>query len=166
MTELDYLKDNVQNIQKLIAVSRLREFETEDLKKSLRLSRIEEYGHGELILQEGDAYPCIYFLLSGKIRIEKQGNDIETVDRPGEIFGEVKTLEELIISGSVYAEEKVICLAVNTPPGANRPSSHEIVDILLLLYRTYMEFSAIRLRLINDRLVKIKKNGKKEKPAC
>lgn len=157
MIGLDYLKDNVQNIQRLMATPPLREFETEELKKSLRLSRITEYDHGELIVQEGDLYPCVHFLLCGKVRTEKQGAEPEAIDKPGEIFGELETLEGLAVPGSVYAEGKAVCLAVNTPPGTDRPSPDEIADILLLLYRTFMEFSAIRLRLINDRVVRGKK---------
>ena len=158
MIGLDYLKDNVRNIQRLIAAPPLREFETEELKKSLRLSRIAEYDHGELIVQGGDPYPCVYFLLSGTVRTEKQGTEARIIGKSGEIFGELETLEDLAVPGSVYAEEKAVCLAVNTPPGTDRPTPDEIADILLLLYRTFMEFSAIRLRLVNDKVVRIKKD--------
>jgi CRP-like cAMP-binding protein len=73
MIESKYLKDNVQNIQRLMAIPGLKDFETRNLAKLLRLSKIRQYENGELIIREGDDDPWLYFLLSGQLRIEKQG---------------------------------------------------------------------------------------------
>ena len=73
MIESKYLKDNLENIQKLMTIPALRNFETRSLAKLLKLSKIREYENGELIIQEGDHDPWLYFLLKGKIRILKEG---------------------------------------------------------------------------------------------
>jgi len=157
MIELKYFKENIQNIQKLIVIPPIRNFEKDKLKNSLRLSRIREYEHGELVIKEGEDDSCLYFLLAGKLRLEKENNDFEIIDNIGEIFGEMKALQGFIRSGTVSAEGSAVFLTINTPPGINRFSSDEAADILLLLYRIFMEFIAIRLRLINDEVVRTKK---------
>ncbi|QTA90471.1 cyclic nucleotide-binding domain-containing protein [Desulfonema magnum] len=156
-----YFKNNILNIQRLITNPPLRKFEIKNLRQSLRLSRIKAYEDGELIIEKNDRDPCIYFLLSGKVRVRKEGAKSEIIDRQGEIFGEMEILDGLVTTASVYAEGKVVCLAVNPPSFANRLTSDEITDVLLLLYRIFMEFIAIRLRLINDELVKTKKEAER-----
>ncbi len=102
MLESKYLKDNIENIQKLLAIPALKNFETKSLQKLLRLSKIREYENGELIIEEGDLDPWLYFLLSGKIRIRVAGPPhrfpchygIDFSTR-GELIAAQKTVEEL-----------------------------------------------------------------------
>jgi len=164
MLESKYLKDNIENIQKLLAIPALRNFETRSLQKLLRLSKIREYEDGELIIEEGDQDPWLYFLLSGKIRITKEGLTINTIGKKGEIFGEMRIVDSMRRSASVSAIGKTICLAVDTS-AKNRISDQdtldEKLDFLLLLYRIFAEYMSIRLRVTNDELITAKKKIKR-----
>ena len=113
MHESKYLKDNIQNIQQLFAIPALRDFETKNLGQMIRLSKIRQYEDGELIIKEGDLDPWLYFLLSGKVRVEKEGIVIATLSKMGEIFGEMRLIDSLSRSASVCAVGKTVCLAVN-----------------------------------------------------
>ena len=160
MLESRYLKDNIENIQKLMTIPALKNFEAKSLGKLLRLSKIREYEDGERIIKEGDDDPWLYFLLSGKIRITKEELEIGTIDLKGEIFGEMRVIDSLSRSASVYAISKTMCLAVDT--SAKRRisvgSTHdEKLDFLLLLYRIFAEFMSIRLRATNEELIAAKK---------
>jgi CRP-like cAMP-binding protein len=160
MIESKYLKENLENIQKLMTIPALKNFETRSLGKLLRLSKVRQYEDGERVIQEGDLDPWLYFLLSGKIRISKENLEIGTIDRKGEIFGEMRIIDSLSRSASVYAVGQTICLAVDTS-AKDRLSSDDSVDerldFLLLLYRIFAEYMSIRLRLTNDELIKAKK---------
>lgn len=164
MLESKYLQDNIENIQKLMTIPALRNFEAQSLGKLLRLSKIREYENGERIIKEGDLDPWLYFLLSGKLRITKEGLDIGTIDKKGEIFGEMRIVDSLSRSATVYAVGKTICLAVDTS-AKNRlavdSSRDERVDFLLLLYRIFAEYMSIRLRLTNEELITAKKKIKR-----
>jgi CRP-like cAMP-binding protein len=160
MIESKYLKENLENIQKLMTIPALKNFETRSLGKLLRLSKVRQYEDGERIIKEGDLDPWLYFLLSGKIRISKENLDIGTIDRKGEIFGEMRVIDSLSRSASVYAVGKTICLAVDTSAKdrlSTEDSIDERLDFLLLLYRIFAEYMSIRLRLTNDELIKAKK---------
>jgi CRP/FNR family transcriptional regulator, cyclic AMP receptor protein len=164
MLESKYLKDNIENIQKLLGIPALRNFETKSLQKLLRLSKIREYEDGELIIAEGDLDPWLYFLLSGKIRVTKEGLAINTIDKKGEIFGEMRIVDSMKRSASVNAVGKTICLAVDTS-AKNRISDQdptdEKLDFLLLLYRIFAEYMSVRLRLTNEELITAKKKIKR-----
>jgi len=162
MIESKYLKDSVQNIQKLMTIAPLRKFETQYLGQLIRLSKIREYEPGELIINEGGQDTWIYFLLSGKVRIEKKGMGIAIIDKVGEIFGEMRLLDGLARSASVCAEEKTVCLAFDPYGEDSLTEPDQKTKFLLLLYKMFAEFLSGRLRVINDELSKIKKEtGKK-----
>ncbi len=164
MLESRYLKDNIENIEKLLGIPALRNFETKSLQKLLRLSKIREYEDGEVIIREGGLDPWLYILLSGKIRITKEDLEINTIDKKGEIFGEMRVIDFMKRSASVVAVGKTTCLAVDTS-AKNRISAQdptdEKLDFLLLLYRIFAEFMSIRLRATNEELITAKKKIKR-----
>ncbi len=164
MLESRYLKDNIENIEKLLGIPALKNFETKSLQKLLRLSKIREYTDGEVIIREGDQDPWLYILLSGKIRISKEDLEINTIDKKGEIFGEMRVIDFMQRSASVVAVGKTVCLAVDTS-AKNRISAQdptdEKLDFLLLLYRIFAEYMSIRLRATNEELITAKKKIKR-----
>ena len=139
-------------------------FETGSLGELLKISRIREYEDGEVIIQEGDVDPWLYFLLSGKIRVSKEDMEINTIDKKGEIFGEMRVIDFMKRSASVVAVGKTVCLAVDTS-AKNRISAQdptdEKLDFLLLLYRIFAEYMSIRLRVTNEELITAKKKIKR-----
>jgi len=163
MIESKYLKDNIENIQKLMAIPYLRDFETKSLGKLLKLSKIREYEDGETIIHEGDADPWLYFLLSGKIRISKESLEIGIIDKKGEIFGEMRIVDSMDRSATVKAFGKTICLDVDSGAASrltpNTPQEEKL-DFLLLLYRIFAEYMSIRLRATNEELIATKKKVK------
>ena len=52
MRESKYLRDNAENIRKLMAIPMLKDFEVENLSGLLKVSKIREYAHGERIIEE------------------------------------------------------------------------------------------------------------------
>jgi CRP/FNR family cyclic AMP-dependent transcriptional regulator len=158
MIESKYLKQNIENIQKLLSISALKNFETKNLSKLLRLSKIRQYEDGETIIAEGDYDPWLYFLLSGRIRVAKEGVTISRIDKQGEIFGEMRVIDERSRSASVYAEGQTVCLAVDTAAHDRIDADKDgKLDFLLLLYRIFAEYMTARLRLTNEELIKAKK---------
>lgn len=167
MIESKYLKDNIQNIQQLMTISTLKNFETGDLKKLLRLSKIREYKAGEPIILESDRDPWLYFLLKGRVRIDKGGVTIATIDKKGEIFGEMRIVDGRRRSASVFADAETVCLAVDTSAGSristDQGDKDERLDFLLLLYRIFAEYMSIRLRATNRELISTKEQLNKLK---
>ena len=163
MIESKYLKENIENIQRLMSIQALKHFETRNLGKLLRLSKIRQYEDGEQIIQEGDMDPWLYFLLSGSISISKGGEEIGVINKKGEIFGEMRIIDDQSRSASAYAVGQTVCLAVDTSAGNRLTTSDEKearLDFLLLLYRIFAEYITARLRLTNEELVKAKRDAK------
>ena len=164
MLETKFLKDNIQNIQKLMALPPLKEFETASLRQLLRLSKMREFKHNEQIIEEGAQDPWLYFLLSGRVRVEKDGIPITYLQKMGDIIGEMRMLDGKERSASVFADGDVVCLAVKTDARDRLASEEEKSNFLLTLYRMFTEFVTLRLRLLNYELVRVKGELKKKNP--
>lgn len=164
MLETKFLQDNIQNIQKLMALPPLKEFETASLRQLLRLSKIREFKHGERIIEEGAQDPWLYFLLSGRVRVEKEGVRITYLQKMGDIIGEMRMLDGKERSASVFAEGGAVCLAVKTDAKDRLASEEEKANFLLTLYRMFTEFVTLRLRLLNYELVRLKGELKNKNP--
>jgi len=161
MKESKYLKDNIENIQKLMRIPALRNFEIDKLSNILRLSKIRKYKDKEAVIVEGDTDPWLYFLLEGEVKIVKNNHEISTIKRIGEIFGEMRLIDKQDRSASVIAVGDVTCLGVNTGAGdriISEGNREEKLDLLLLLYRIFAEYLAARLRLANDEIIKAKED--------
>ncbi|MDX1709447.1 MAG: hypothetical protein R3274_12660, partial [Desulfobacterales bacterium] len=84
--------------------------------------------------------------------------------KKGEIFGEMRIIDSMCRSASVFAVGKTVCLAVDTAAKKRlslSSSSDEKLDFLLLLYRIFAEFMSIRLRATNEELIMAKKKVKR-----
>lgn len=160
MIESRYLKDNLENIQRLLSIPALRNFETANLSRLLHLSKIREYEPDEVIIREGDEDPWLYFLLEGRVRIVKKEIEIGELHERGEIFGEMRIIDSGNRSATVLALEPTVCLAINTTAKdrmKGKADRDEQLDFLLLLYRIFAEFLSIRLRLTSEELIKAQK---------
>jgi CRP/FNR family cyclic AMP-dependent transcriptional regulator len=161
MLETKFLKDNIQNLQKLMALEPLKDFENSSLRQLLRLSKIREFKHNEQIIEEGAQDPWIYFLLSGRVRVEKEGVSLTYLEKMGDIIGEMRMLDGKERSASVFADGDTVCLAVKTDADERLASEKEKTNLLLTLYRVFTEFVTLRLRLLNNEIVRLKSEQNK-----
>jgi len=160
MIESEYLKDNITFLQKLGQMPTLDAFPEEDLKGILQLSKIRKYKPGELILEEG-YYDCwIYFLVSGKVRVVKHGEDLSVLRRTGDVFGEMGIIDGSPRSASVYAVDETVCLATDASY-IDRLTGNDKVTFCYVLYRIFCEILANRLRLTSEELIKVKGENKR-----
>jgi len=93
--------------------------------------------------------------------IKKDDVEITRLFKVGEIFGEMRIIDSLHRSASVFAMGKTVCLAVDTS-AKHVKSEHadEQLDFLLLLYQIFAEYMSLRLRLTNEEIIKEKKKTK------
>jgi CRP/FNR family transcriptional regulator, cyclic AMP receptor protein len=156
MKETNYLKDDLKNIEMLMKIPALRDFHTRDLRALLKICKIRRYDDGESIIDEGEKDPWLYFLLQGKIRIEKENIPICTIGAVGEIFGEMRIIDRMNRSASVYAVGDTVCLAVDTSARHRFHVEKDLMRIMSILQQIISRSLSIRLRFLNEQLIKAK----------
>ncbi|MFH1076702.1 MAG: cyclic nucleotide-binding domain-containing protein [Pseudomonadota bacterium] len=151
MIESNYLQDKAI-IDKLKQINIFKPFNDSDLEGMLKLSKIRQYKPGEMILREGN-YDCwIYFLISGAVRIVKTEKEIGTLQRRGDVFGEMSVIDGSVRSASIYAVNDVVCLATDGSY-IERLSGNDKVLFCYILFRIFSELLSERLRETSQDLV-------------
>jgi CRP-like cAMP-binding protein len=155
MIEPGYLKDNEELIEKLKTMPTLKFFKDKDLKGILELSRMMKYEPGDLIIEEGQYDDWIYFLIYGKVGIQKEGETIGVLKRRGDIFGEMGILDGSPRSASIIAIDETVCLSIDASY-TDRLSEGDKVAFNCILYHVFAQILASRLRIAGEELVKAK----------
>ena len=161
MIESKYLKENTHNIQQLMAIPGLKKFKTSHLSYLLRQSKIRQYEHGEIIIKEGDKDPWYYFLLSGKVKVLKQEEEISVIDSRGEILGEMSLFDGSARSTTVRSEGKTVCLAVDSSASNRQVAEEERTEHLLMMYRIFMGYLTNRLRMRTEEVAESNRENKR-----
>ena len=155
MRDSGYLKESEEIIQKLRSLPVLDSFNDEDLRGIVKLSRMIQYEPGEQIIQEGQTDNWIYFLVKGKVGIQKQGQTITILRRIGDIFGEMGIIDGSPRSASIIAIDETACLAMDAS-FLDKLKGGEKTAFTSILFRIFAEIMANRLRIADEELVKVK----------
>jgi CRP-like cAMP-binding protein len=100
-------------LQKAPVFSMFSENEIRKMLYSGELVKIERYKPMDIVIQEGDYGKWVYMLLSGSVKVVKQGAEICTLEKQGDIIGEIGAVKTMPRSASVIAIKNTICLAIN-----------------------------------------------------
>ena len=155
MLESEYLKNNEEILQKLKKIPTLIPFDQKNLKGLLKLSKIRQFEPEEIIIEEGSFDNWIYFLVSGKVQVLKQGKEISVLDRTGDIFGEMGVIDGAARSATVQAVDPAVCLATDASY-IDRLSGKDRIAFCYILFRVFSEILADRLRITSNELVQTK----------
>jgi CRP-like cAMP-binding protein len=153
--KVELLKENLELIEKLKNVPVMHTFGKKDINKLFNFSNVKKYSAGEIIIEEGSYDNWIYFLISGHVRIVKNGEEIDTLRRTGDIFGEMSVIDGCPRSASIEAMDDVICLATDVS-FMDRLYNDDKVAFCSIFYQTIAEVLACRLRETSDELAKYK----------
>lgn len=152
----EFLKDNSELIDKLKQIPVLEAFSDSDLEELLQLAKLKQFEPGEIILTEGSHDPWIFYLVSGKAKIEKDGKELVTLRRIGDVFGEMGIIGGTVRSASVKAIDKTVCLATDISVIDQMPPEKRS-DFKYIIFRSFAEILANRLRETTNELLKCKK---------
>ena len=149
------LKDSVDIIAKIKTLPALESFGENDLKELLRISKIVRYDPGELIADEHSYDGWIYYLISGRVRIVKKGNELAVLQRTGDVFGEVGGMGSGELSVSVYALDESTCLKIDISTVDGLPNENRFV-FRYVIFKGFAEVLAKRLRITTEKYLKAK----------
>ncbi|OGQ55185.1 MAG: hypothetical protein A3J24_05320 [Deltaproteobacteria bacterium RIFCSPLOWO2_02_FULL_53_8] len=155
MKQSDYLDENIEIINSLKKLPLISSLEDRHVKGLVKLCRLTQYEAGEAVFNEGEFDQYIYFLLSGKVRISKNGMEVTTLGRTGDIFGEMCLIDATPRSASVFAVERTNCLKMDVYYIKRLPED-ERNSSLYIVYRVFCEILSDRLRHTTEELSKAK----------
>lgn len=156
MQETDHLRNNEKILRILRDVDQFTTFSSEDILSFLDAGKLLEYEKDEEILIEGQDGFHVYFLLAGEVRIVKDGKEVKTLRRTGELFGEMGFMEGSTRSASVTALQKTLVLRLDSAIIGKNPDAKELA-LGYTIYRLFCEVLADRLRITTEENIKLQK---------
>lgn len=142
--------EGADRLQKLPLFAGLSYEETNQLAA---LVRPERRGQGEVIVEEHALGSALYVVLEGRVRIERtSGDGVEVLGQlgPGELFGEMSLIEDLLTSARVVADGEVALLSIPRLPFEKLLAKSD--RLALKVYRAFCRQLSERLRRANDLL--------------
>ena len=158
MKETDYLVGNLKIAEDLKKIPVFKPFTQDELQTLLSMSKLRRYRTGETIIQEGNLDSWVYFLVSGKVEITQKEKTLAVIDRPGNIFGEMRFIDNAPRSAAATAKGETVCIAVDGDY-VDKLSSKDKVTFGYILYRVISEILVERLRRTTKEFMALK--GKK-----
>jgi len=146
---------NPELLRKLKELPAFKFFEKKDIFKILKYSSVKNYEPGELIILEGSFDDRVYFLISGSVVVEKQGERLQELQRIGEIFGEMCIIDGTARSASIRATSETTCLVTDVS-FLDTMNPDDKVAFSAVFYLILAEVLAHRLRDTNEELVRTK----------
>jgi CRP-like cAMP-binding protein len=155
MKETEYLEENEKIIEEIRKIPIFGPFDEDELETLLKMSKLRVYEPGETIIKQRNVDAWIYFLIYGHVAITKDGKEITKIKRRGDIFGEMRFINDAPRSASAQALANTVCLAIDAEL-IGRLTGDDKVAFGYILYRIFSEILADRLRLMNEELIKIR----------
>lgn len=156
MIDTAFLKSNNEIINQLMRIPALKSIDGEDLKDLIEASQTRNFKAGDIIFEEGSMGKLIFYMISGKVKVIKDGHELMTLQRTGDVFGEMGPIGGKARSASVEAMNNVSCVEIDLSvvDRKNRSDAHMF---RYLIFRGFAEILAGRLRYTTEQFIKLKK---------
>ncbi|MFP4474737.1 MAG: cyclic nucleotide-binding domain-containing protein [Desulfatibacillaceae bacterium] len=129
--------------------------ETHYLERLARGSRVENFRAGDVVIEEGAWDEDLFFLLSGRVKVVKAGEEVCTLEGKGDLFGEMRVIDGQARSATVIAVDDVACQVLDVAC-MDRLSLDERTLLGSILYRRFAELLASRLRQADEELARLR----------
>lgn len=155
MQSADKPKESFDFLEKIKTLPAMECFDEKDLKELLRISKIARYKPGDMIIEENKYVGWIYYLITGRVRIVKNGIESAVLRRTGDVFGDMGPMGAGDLSASVFAVDETTCLKFNVSKVDGLPNENRFV-FRYAIFRGFAEVLAKRLSITTEKYLKTK----------
>jgi CRP/FNR family transcriptional regulator, cyclic AMP receptor protein len=152
MGENQFINDNSDTITHLRKIPALECFNDEDLRDFLRLSEVKIYKENEIIIEENSKDDRVFYLISGKAKVVKNGRELIILRRTGDVFGEIGVVTGVARSATVYASGPTMCVCIRLSE-IDKLDEKNRLTFKYMIYRGFAEILANRLKRTTDELI-------------
>jgi CRP-like cAMP-binding protein len=164
MSENEFINDNSKTITHLRQIPALECFSEDDLKEFLRFSEIKTYMENEVIIEENSQDDRVFYLISGKAKVVKNGKEVIILRRTGDVFGEIGVITGVARSATVIAAGPTMCVSIRMSE-IDKLDEKNRLAFKYMIFRGFAEILANRLKKTTEELVEAQsKLNQRNKP--
>lgn len=141
-------KDLVDSITRIPAFKPLA---GERLNEVMKTVTIRDYEKRETVIEQGEFDPCMFFLMKGKLSVQVNDIEVNVLDKPNTVFGEMGVIDTSPRSASVVVKRPSRCLALDIK-FFDRLEGRAKLAVQAFFYKMFYEILVKRLRETNERI--------------
>ena len=152
MSSNEFTNDNSETITLLRKIPTLECFSEEDLKEFLKFSEVKTYAEKEVIIEENSKDDRVFYLISGKAKVIKNGKELIILRRTGDVFGEIGVVTGVARSATVIADSPTMCVSIRLSEIEKLDEKNRLT-FKYMIFRGFAEILANRLKKTTDELL-------------
>ena len=157
MKEFAYIHEEGTLPEPLDRIPFFDSFKGRHLNDILYSSYFIQADPGDEIIKEGQDDSRIFILLTGRLDVRKNGEEIARIEQPGEIFGELAAISDEKRSASVVARSNTLCLVIDQQFLREIKPEEDNSSYYAALYGFISRVLAERLKKASDLIVRREK---------
>ena len=152
MSENEFINDNSETITHLRKIPALECFNENDLKDFLRFSEVKTYAENDVIIAENSKDDRVFYLISGKAKVIKNGRELIILRRTGDVFGEIGVVTGVARSATVIASSPTMCVSIRLSE-IDKLDEKNRLTFKYMVFRGFAEILANRLKKTTEDLL-------------
>lgn len=121
------------------------------LKDVMTMAAIRDYDRREDVITQGEQDRCMFFLMKGKLSVRVNGTEVNVLDKPNTVFGEMGIIDESPRSASVVARRESRCLALDIG-FFDKLEGRSKLAVQAFFYKMFYKILVERLRQANEHI--------------
>jgi CRP/FNR family transcriptional regulator, cyclic AMP receptor protein len=152
MNKKGLIRDNSETITHLRKIPALECLCEKDLNEFLQFSEVKTYADKEIIIEENSQDDRVFYLISGKAKVVKNGKELIILRRTGDVFGEIGVVTGVARSATIYASGPTMCVSLKMSE-IDKLDEKNRLTFKYMIFRGFAEILANRLKLTTEELL-------------
>ncbi|MEF2230956.1 MAG: cyclic nucleotide-binding domain-containing protein [Pseudodesulfovibrio sp.] len=151
MQNIDFDPNDRSIVDAILRIPAFKPLGAGRLAEIMQTISIRDYDRQEKVITQGETDRCMFFLMSGKLSVQVDGVEVNALDKPGAVFGEMGVIDTAPRSASVVAKRPARCLALDIG-FFDRLEGRSKLAVQAFFYKMFYEVLVERLRETNERI--------------
>lgn len=151
MNIIDFDPDNPQLVKSILSIPAFKPLAGGRLNEVMKMVTIHDYDKMENVLTQGEFDQRMYVLMKGKLSVRVNDVEVNILDKPNTVFGEMGIIDVAPRSATVVTKRPSRCLALDVS-FFDRLEGRAKLAVQAFFYKMFYEILVTRLRETNDRI--------------
>ncbi|WP_319471891.1 cyclic nucleotide-binding domain-containing protein [uncultured Pseudodesulfovibrio sp.] len=138
-------------VASILAIPAFRPLGGDRLADVMKMALIHDYEKREEVITQGETDQRMFFLMSGKLSVRVDDIEINTLDKPNTVFGEMGVIDTAPRSATIMTRRPSRCLSLDIS-FMDRLEGRAKLAVQAFFYKMFYEILSERLRETNEHI--------------
>ena len=143
--------NNTELVESITRIPAFKPLVGPQLNEVMKTVTIRDYEKREKVITQGDQDQCMFFLMKGKLSVRVNDVEVNVLDKPNTVFGEMGVIDTAPRSATVLVKRPSRCLALDIS-FFDRLEGRAKLAVQAFFYKMFYEILVKRLRETNERI--------------